>query len=69
MLRGSDAVNSSRAVDVSRDAGILDLGGATGRHIHDVLPFHSNITVCDISERDLKQPASAMASRPSCREE
>jgi hypothetical protein len=43
-----------RAVDLPRDARILDLGGATGRHIHDVLPFHSDIAVCDSSERDLK---------------
>jgi SAM-dependent methyltransferase len=43
-----------RVVDLPLNARILDLGGGTGRHIHDVLPSHSNITVCDISERDLK---------------
>jgi hypothetical protein len=47
---GSDAVNS---LCLPLDASILDLGGG-GWHIHHVLPSHSDITVCDISEQDLK---------------
>jgi methyltransferase family protein len=43
-----------RTVALPSEAKILDLGGGTGQHIHAVLPFHSNITVCDISAEDLK---------------
>ncbi|CAL80633.1 hypothetical protein, putative S-adenosyl-L-methionine (SAM)-methyltransferase [Bradyrhizobium sp. ORS 278] len=36
------------------NASILDLGGGTGRHIREILPGHTNITVCDISVADLQ---------------
>lgn len=41
-------------VNLPLEAKILDLGGGTGRHIREILPFHSNITVCDISTEDLR---------------
>ncbi|MGN1290030.1 MAG: class I SAM-dependent methyltransferase [Bradyrhizobium sp.] len=42
------------AVTLPLNARILDLGGGTGRHIRAILPFHTDITVCDISAEDLK---------------
>lgn len=43
-----------RTVNVPLDAKILDLGGGNGRHIRAILPYHTNVTVCDISADDLK---------------
>ncbi|WP_050424289.1 class I SAM-dependent methyltransferase [Bradyrhizobium tropiciagri] len=43
-----------RTVNPPLNARILDLGGGTGRHIRAILPFHTDITVCDISAEDLK---------------
>ena len=42
-----------RTVNVPLDAKILDLGGGSGRHIRAILPYHTDITVCDISADDL----------------
>lgn len=43
-----------RTLNVPLDAKILDLGGGSGRHIRAILPYHTDITVCDISAGDLK---------------
>jgi SAM-dependent methyltransferase len=43
----------AQVVDIPLNARILDLGGGTGRHIRDILPRHTDITICDISADDL----------------
>ena len=43
-----------RTIALPLDAKVLDLGGGTGQHVRAILPSHSNVTVCDISEADLK---------------
>lgn len=44
----------AQVIEIPLSARILDLGGGTGRHIREILPYHTDITVCDISSDDLR---------------